>query len=224
MVNEIYHLELLHKDAQLRLLQSQMNPHFIYNIFNNMHWLLKLKRYKDLDTIITGVSVFYSRTLNDGKLLIRIDHIMEQLNSYIQIQQIRFRNRFSFSMKIEPTLQKEEILNHLLMPLLENSIIHGIEPLTGFFHIKITGRNEQSKIIFTVEDNGAGISDEKLSSIRQSLKNETMQEEFFALQNIHRRILLFYGPEYGLNIESKIGQGTCCTVTLPFPELKLDQT
>lgn len=222
MVNEIYHLEIMHKDVQLHLLQSQVNPHFIYNIFNNMHWLLKLKRYDDLNTIITAVSVFYSRSLNDGKLLIRIDRIMEQLNSYVQIQQIRFRNRFSFSMNVEEVLQKEEILNHLLLPLLENSIIHGIEPLTGFFHIEITGVERDGSIIFTVRDNGAGISGDILSDIRQSLDSEDVQGKYFALQNIHNRIRMFYGTEYGLTIESREGEGTCITVSIPFPKLQIN--
>jgi len=147
---------------------------------------------------------------------------MEQLNSYVQIQQIRFRNRFSFSMNVEEVLQKEEILNHLLLPLLENSIIHGIEPLTGFFHIEITGVERDGSIIFTVRDNGAGISGDILSDIRQSLDSEDVQGKYFALQNIHNRIRMFYGTEYGLTIESREGEGTCITVSIPFPKLQIN--
>lgn len=223
LINKVYRLELMHRDVQLHLLQSQVNPHFIYNIFNNMHWLLKLQRYEDLDTMIQGVSIFYSRSLNNGKLLIRIDRILEQMESYLKIQQCRFRNRFTFSLCIEEILYKKEILNLLLMPLLENSIIHGIEPLPGSFHIDVSGKKSDDCIVFTIKDNGAGIPRDELENITLALhqkKNDS--EKYFALRNIHRRIQMFYGENYGLTIESSEGKGTSSIVTIPFPEPKQD--
>jgi two-component system sensor histidine kinase YesM len=220
MINEVYHLELMHKDVQLALLHSQVNPHFLYNIFNNMHWLIKLTRYSDLDTLVNAVSIFYSRSLNDGRYLISIQNTVEKLKSYVQIQQIRFTDRFTFSLDIDDELLDVEILNHMLQPLLENAIIHGIEPCNGMYEISITGKMyEKDKILFRVADTGAGIVPERLEMIQESLEQEEMREGCFALQNIHSRIRMFYGEQYGLSIESTPGEGTAVSVLIPHPQI-----
>lgn len=220
IIHENYHLALMHKDEQLRLLQSQVNPHFLYNIFNNMHWMIKLGRYEDLDTLVRASSVFYSRSLNDGKYLIRIGDIVEKLKSYVQIQQIRFQNRFTFHLEMEEDLLEVEILNHLVQPLLENAIIHGVEPLPGLHRIAVTGRIlEGAYILLQVQDDGAGIPSQKLEEIHQSLELEEVAGEFFAIKNVHRRIQMFYGPAYGLSIESEEGRGTLVTLRIPYPNL-----
>jgi len=217
MFSEIYHLELMHKDVQLRLLQNQVNPHFLYNIFNNMHWLVKLGRYNDLDALISSASVFYSRSLNDGKQSISMYDTVEKLNSYVKIQQIRFQDRFAFNLSFDDDLMEIEILNHLIQPLLENAIIHGVEPVSGMRRIVVTGRIYSSNVItICVSDDGAGIPKEKLKAIKQSLLNEEIQGEFFAINNVHHRIQMFYGKEYGLSIESEERIGTTVTILLPY--------
>ena len=218
MVNEIYRLELMHKDVELRLLQSQVSPHFLYNIFNNMHWLIQLERYADLNTLVNATSVFYSRSLNDGRLLISIQDTMDKLNSYMQIQQIRFQDRFTFELEMDGELLEIEILNHLIQPLLENAIIHGIEPLTGTHNIIVTGKiYQEDKILITVSDDGAGISQERLEVIRENLAKDEVSGECFAMQNVHHRIQMFYGEQYGLSVESTPGCGTTATILIPHP-------
>ena len=219
LFNENYRLELMHKDAQLRLLQNQMNPHFIYNIFNDMNWLIQLKRYDELELLVESVAVFYSRSLNDGKMLISVRGSMEKLQSYVQIQQIRFRDRFICEMRIQEEILDAEILNHMIQPLLENAFAHGVEPVAGKYVILIEGRKVQNDLFFTVSDDGAGIAQDRLLDIRKSFTSEDIQGEFFALQNVSHRIKMYYGDSYGLLIDSTEGSGTTATIRIPYQKL-----
>lgn len=219
MINELYRLDLKHKDVQLRLLQNQVKPHFLYNIFNNMHWLIRLERFSDLDTLVQAVSVFYSRSLNDGRHLICVGDTLEKLESYVQIQQIRFPDRFRFEVRLDEDLRTVELLNHLIQPLLENAIIHGIEPLTGQYRIELSLRRRAAdRILISVRDNGAGIPPQRLEGIRESLLKTEVQGDCFALQNIHHRIQIFYGRDFGLSLESQPGQGTTAEILIPYPK------
>jgi len=215
LFNEIYCLELMHKDAQLKLLQTQINPHFIYNIFNNMSWLIQMKRIDELDELVDAVGLYYRLSLNDGKLLISVSSVLEKLHSYILIQQIRFRDRIKCEFDVDEDLQEEEILNHLLQPLLENAITHGIEPVSGKHTIKVIGRREVDDMVFTVSDDGRGIPPERLEKIKESFKAEQMQGEFFALCNTNSRIKIYYGSKYGITLKSTFGSGTTVVLRIP---------
>lgn len=216
LFGELYQQKLLQKDAELKLLQSKINPHFIYNIFDNMNWLIQLKRYDELETLVDSVSDYYKKSLNAGKDFITVANTVEQLKSYSDIQRIRFRNRFTCSFEFDEDIMDQRILNFMLQPLLENAICHGIEPKTESSSIVLKGNRRGNEIVFSVEDDGIGINSELLENIDDYLNSERSgTDSYFALANIHKRIKLYYGEKYGLAIKSQQTVGTRVTVTIP---------
>lgn len=214
----LYEEKLLKKEAELKLLQSKINPHFIYNIFNNMSWLLELERYQDLQEMIEAVARYYKTSLNSGNDFIKISDNIVQLESYAKIQMIRFKNKFRCDFRIDPKALAQEVPIFILQPLLENAICHGLEPKKDDGITRLTIRARDDKLICAVEDNGVGIAKEKLREIRNRLNSEDTLtvNPCFALANINKRIKIHYGPEYGLAIISKKGYGTKVTLTLPM--------
>lgn len=225
LFGELYEQKLLQKDAELKLLQSKINPHFIYNIFDNMNWLIQLERYEELENLVDSVSAYFKKSLNAGRDFISVADTIEQLENYVQIQKIRFRNRFECTFDFDDEIMDLSIPNFMLQPLVENAIGHGIEPIAGESLIQVKGIKIEDRVFFTVEDNGAGISPEKLINIVQFLESEKTEEDnYFALANINKRIKLYYGKEFGLTIRSTLGAGTKVTVIIPADPVNLPET
>lgn len=221
LFGELYEQKLLQKEAELKLLQSKINPHFIYNIFDNMNWLIQLKRFEELEVLVDSVSSYYKKSLNAGKDFITVSDTLDQLKNYVQIQQIRFKNRFDCEFDFDPDITDMLIPNFILQPLLENAICHGIEPKTEKGHIFVKGIHIDDRVFFTVEDNGVGISIRKLQDIISYLKGEKAEtDNFFALANINKRIKIHYGEAYGLTVKSSEGEGTKVTVFIPTDNCK----
>lgn len=216
LFGELYQQKLLQKDAELKLLQSKINPHFIYNIFDNMNWLIQLERYGELESLIDAVSNYYKKSLNVGRDFISIADTIDQLKSYVEIQRIRFRDRFTCVFEFEEDLLDMKILNFMLQPLVENAICHGIEPKTEKCHISVKGFRSGTNVCFSVEDDGMGITADKLEEINYNFENERAEsDDYFAISNINMRIKLFYGRGYGLKISSMPLEGTLAAVTIP---------
>ena len=221
LFQELYEEKLLKKDAELKLLQSKINPHFIYNIFNNMSWLLELGKYDDLREMIDSVAKYHKTSLNYGSDFIKIADNVEQLKSYAKIQMIRFKNKFDCEFEVNPQTLEYKIPVFILQPLLENAICHGLEPKEDYGYIKITIKRSKEKLICIVQDNGIGIEKDKLDEIKRSLNDESLDSNrYFALSNVNKRIRLRYGPEYGLKISSKKGEGTKVTVVMPLAKME----
>lgn len=217
LFGELYQQKLLQKDAELKLLQSKINPHFIYNIFDNMNWLIQLERYGELESLVDAVSNYYKKSLNVGRDFISIADTIEQLKSYVEIQKIRFKDRFTCTFDFEDELLDIQILNFMLQPLVENAICHGIEPKAEKCHIVVRGFISDKSICLSVEDDGMGINAEKLEEINDHFENEQAQsDDYFAITNINKRIKLFYGSCYGLKITSMPGEGTLVMVNIPL--------
>ncbi|MDF2988449.1 MAG: sensor histidine kinase, partial [Eubacterium sp.] len=224
LFGELYEQKLLQKDAELKLLQSKINPHFIYNIFDNMNWLIQLERYQELEVLVDSVSDYFKKSLNAGRDFITVSDTLEQLKSYVQIQLIRFKNRFTCQFDFDDEILDINIPNFMLQPLLENAICHGIEPKAEESHIQIKGIRIEERIFFTVEDDGVGIDPERIQNIITFLEsNQPESDNYFALANINKRIKLYYGEEFGLTVRSTRGMGTKVTVIIPAKEIAESQ-
>jgi two-component system sensor histidine kinase YesM len=226
LFGELYQQKLLQKDAELKLLQSKINPHFIYNIFDSMNWLIQLERYEELESLVDAVSNYFKKSLNVGKDFISISDTVSQLMSYVDIQKIRFKDRFTCTFDFQPEISDIQILNFILQPLVENSKCHGIEPKVEKCNIVVKGWQSGENILLSVEDDGIGIPQEKLDQINYFMENEQAQtDDYFAITNINKRIKLFYGNEYGLTITSRSSEGTLVTVRIPAAMLaKLEES
>lgn len=210
LIKENYENKLSLRKAEMKALQAQINPHFLYNSLSLINWKAIEAGADDISEVTLALSSFYRTSLNRGKNVLTVEKEIENVKSYIKIQSYMHDNSFDTVIDVDEGILKYQTLNLLLQPLVENAIDHGIdmkEDGRGF--IKIIGRQTADTITLTVEDNGVGMDEETAQKII------TFKSKGYGVANVNQRIRLFYGQPYGLKIESSIGSGTHCTVTIP---------
>lgn len=215
LMDELYHEKLLKKEAELKNLQAQINPHFLYNTLDLIHWMARLNKNDKVSQLAFSLSNFYRLNLGSGKDIVTVRDTIALLTEYLNIQKIRFGEKFSFEIVAEEELMGCQVLRLLIQPLVENAIYHGIEKKKGKGFIKVTVSRRAQQLEFRVEDNGVGISPEKLEQIQECLSRRETKTNF-ALVNIEQRIKICYGENYGLKIESHPDHGTVVRVLLPL--------
>ena len=199
--------------AELELLQAQINPHFLYNTLDSIAILAESDREEDVIDMITSLSTFFRNSLSEGEDIHTLRAEMAQAVSYLEIQQIRYSDILSYSMNIDEDVQDCLIPKLILQPLIENALYHGIKNRRGRGLITITGGRENNKILLRVRDNGIGMDSERLEQLQNGIYQQ--KQGSFGLWNVHQRIRLYCGDPYGLSFESTPGEGTTVTVTLP---------
>ena len=210
LINEVYEGKLLQKQYEMRALQAQINPHFLYNSLSLINWKALEAGKDDISKLTLALSSFYRTSLNRGNNVLTIRQELENMKSYLEIQSCMHDDSFDVILDIQEDILNYQTLNLLLQPLIENAIEHGIDLLEDRKGvIKITGRMDEERIYLYVEDNGVGIEPELLSSILE------FKTRGYGVRNVNERIKLFYGEEYKLQIESSEGQGTRSTITIP---------
>lgn len=216
LIKEVYEQKILSKNSELKQLQSQINPHFLYNSLDTAISMIQLNVSDAAVQIIESLIKLFRLSLGKKNEITTVREMYQNIENYILIQKIRYRERLNVIYDINEDVMECKVLNLLLQPIVENSIYHGIEKKVGPGNIKIIGLKKDHRLIFVVEDDGAGISNDRMNEINkviESFKNDP--EDFFALQNINKRLKLYYGEQYGIAIESKEKEWTRVTVTLP---------
>lgn len=215
LIEELIVEKLRIKDSKLKMLQSQIKPHFLYNIFNNMIWMSEKKNYEGLEQMIYALAGYYKSSLNFGKSFINIADNLKQLQYYSIIQQIRFPNKFEYNIVFEEDILSLEIPNLLLQPILENAINYGVTKKEGKTNIYIHGYRMGKRIYFEFFDNGIGIEKKRLEQIRSAINQEGYQgNEFFALTNVAERLRIYYPDKGKLSIDSSFGEWTFVVLSL----------
>lgn len=211
LVNEVLKSKILQQEYEMRALQAQINPHFLYNSLSLINSRALMADQEEISQMARLLSTFYRTTLNKGKNTISVKDELENIRSYISIQFLMHSNSFDVIYDIDEDILSLTMINLLLQPLVENAIMHGIDhrelPGRGLLHI--TGNLKGDTIQFQVSDNGPGIPKEQLSHIL------TSDSGGYGIQNVHHRIQLFYGPSYGLHYQSDEGVGTIATLVIP---------
>ena len=218
MVSQIKEDERRMRDAELRLLQEQINPHFLYNTLDAIVWLIEGGKNEEAEDMIISLSDFFKLALSNGKDMITIRDEERHIRSYLQIQQVRYRDILSYEIAIDRSVYQYGIMKLTLQPLVENAIYHGIKPKRSPGKITITGgMNENRTITLTVEDDGAGMTPEELARVRKAVEQPGTEEERdgFGMANVAERIRLNFGKEYGITIKTEPGRGTKVSVTIP---------
>ncbi len=211
--------KLKKKEAQLKFLQAQINPHFLYNTLNSIYCISKLHGINEITELSYSLTNYFRISLSGGLELITVREMLDQINFYLRIQNIRYKDQLEITSDIDEELLNYPILKFLLQPLVENSILHGMKNKAGRGLIEITGYILNQTVKFTVRDNGFGICPEELDKIQSALSelsDDIESGNMFALRSIHRRIRLHYGENYGLRIFSIEGEGTVAEVILPY--------
>ena len=218
LVEDIRVEQLNLRATELRLLQEQINPHFLYNTLDNIIWLAESNETEQVVNMVSALSDFFRTTLSKGKDYISVKDEEMHINSYLQIQQFRYRDILDYEINIDKKLYEYEILKLTLQPLVENALYHGIKGKRGLGHISVTGYMIDGLLEFQIKDNGIGMNAERLDAVRKIMTGEmedTREKGGFGLFNVNERIRLNYGREYGLRIESVYQEGTCIWVTVP---------
>lgn len=217
LVEDIRVEQLNLRATELKLLQAQINPHFLYNTLDAIIWLAESNQKDAVITMVSALSDFFRSTLSKGRDYITIQEEETHIRSYLQIQQFRYRDILEYEINIPEEMYQYQILKLTLQPVVENALYHGIKNKRGIGRILVSGRQEGSCLVLTVEDNGIGMDRERLEFVRKMLANqEKMPDDSgFGLYNIEQRILLNYGRAYGMEIDSTYGEGTVVTITIP---------
>lgn len=200
--------------SELRALQAQINPHFLYNTLDSIKWLAKLNHVPEIANIATQLGKLLRSSISCEDDLITVEESLDGIQSYLEIQKIRYNDKFETVIHVNADLYPYRIPKLILQPIVENAIIHGLEDKVGQGHMVINGYLKDRTLVFEVVDDGVGIVPEKMADIRAGLDLSTSKHSI-GIDNVNRRIKLYYGEEYGLDVQSEPGRGTKVTLRMP---------
>ncbi|MBY3620637.1 sensor histidine kinase [Acinetobacter sp. CUI P1] len=215
LIKEVYLTQLQKKEAELEILQSQINPHFLYNTLSSIIQLAKFGQNEKLQKMVLELAKFYRLTLNEGRTMIPVPTEIEQANAYLEIQKIKYGDRLEVMFDFDTEIWPYETIKLILQPFIENVLKHAW--CGDHIHLRIVGRKEGDNILFRIIDDGIGIRQERIDQIFDS-KGHT--NTGYGVRNVDQRIKLQYGPEYGVTIFSRVGIGTSVQILIPAKKRK----
>ena len=214
LINEVYLGKITQKEAELKALQAQINPHFLYNTLSLINWKALAAGEEDISRMTLAMSTFYRTALNRGRNVLQVEAELSNTRAYLEIQSMLHDGDFDYEIEVQPEILQCESLNLILQPLVENAIHHGIEEKTdGRGKISVRGWKEDNCVWFMVEDNGVGMEQEVADKIL------TMESKGYGVRNVDERIRLCYGEKYAMKVESVVGKGTKMTIHFPARRL-----
>lgn len=207
------------RKAEFELLQSQINPHFLYNTLDAIIWLAESGEQKKVVDMVGSLSEFFRTSLNQGKDIVSIREEIQHVRSYLEIQQVRYQDILKYEINVPEELNNCHIPKITIQPLVENALYHGIKNKRGFGRIVISGKKKEQCFVIQIEDNGIGITEERLKQIRESFQNKSPTgQDSYGLYNVNERIRLNFGEKYGISIESIYQESTVVSIVLPCIE------
>ena len=218
LVGEVKSEQINSRNLELKLLQSQINPHFLYNTLDNIVWLSEGGRKDDVTGIVTSLSRFFRTTLSGGLDYITIRQEISHIESYLQIQRFRYRDILNYEIDIPEEFLGYRVIKMTLQPVVENALYHGIKNKRGGGTIRISMHYQGSDLEIDVEDDGIGMNEEdtmRLQRLADGLDKAREDNAGFGMANVGERMRLNYGQRYGLKIESEYGKGTIVKILLP---------
>lgn len=198
-----------------KLLQSQINPHFLYNTLDSIIWMIQSGEYEGAEQMVSLLAKFFRVSLSQGKDMIPLEKELEHATSYLAIQNIRFKDKFEFCVNADKQLMKYLCPKLSIQPLLENAIYHGMEGMYEDGEITINVYEKDDVIHIDVSDNGLGMTAEKIDYIMNNKVVSSKRGSGIGVRNVNERIKLVYGEEYGIYITSELDEGTTATITIP---------
>lgn len=201
---------------ELDALQSQINPHFLYNTLDSIVWMIESERYEEAISMITALANLFRISLSQGKTIITIKEEFQHARNYSNIQKMRFKNKFQINFLLDEKLEKYLTIKLIIQPLLENAIHYGMEVMDGDGEILVSGYEMNGDIYIDVIDNGIGMPPEQVERLLTGEPYERKRGSGIGLRNVDRRIKLYFGENYGLNIKSEPDVGTKVTIHLPM--------
>lgn len=196
--------KLNEREAELLLLQSQINPHYLYNTLDSLYFMAIMHEDDELAEMIMALSNNFRLALNNGEKYIRVSDSIKWIEEYMKLQNMRYNHRFELFIDVEEEIKSKKTLMFILQPFIENAMYHGLEAKIGKGKISVKGWREGENMVFTIEDDGVGVQD------------ISVLEKGYGIRNVKERIRLNYGEAYGVNVESTYGEGTKVTIVVPL--------
>lgn len=205
------------REAELEILQMQINPHFLYNTLDTIIWLAEAGKKEEVVDMVKSLSDFFRSSLNSGKDIVSIASEAQHISSYLQIQQVRYQDILDYEIDIPEEVKEYLVPKITLQPLVENALYHGIKYKRGKGKITVSGRVQEGVCILSVKDDGVGMSKERLRQVQGGLTTKIEDSnDFYGLYNVNERIRLKFGNAYGLHIDSIEQEGTIVEIWLPL--------
>lgn len=222
-VKNQYQNKLITLDSQMKSLEAQINSHFLYNTLESINSIAEIEEIESISIMSMALGNMFRYSIKTKSELVTIADELQHVNDYTVIQQIRFDNRFRLVIDIPESMYEQKVLKLILQPIVENALYHGLQYCNAGDLITIHAACDENTIHFRITDNGTGMTPEELQALRRKLSEEAhftelghRNKESIGLKNIHTRINLYYGRNYGLTIESTQGCGTSIQIRLPL--------
>lgn len=207
------------RKAELRALEAQINPHFLYNTLDSVCWLARAERSDEIINTVVALTKLLRIGLSRGDEIITIGNEVEHVNNYLIIQKMRYRKKFDYIIDVPEEIKEYKILKLILQPLAENALYHGIKSKMEKGTIRISAGENSNTIAFSISDTGIGMSQKQIAVLEKSLEDkDSTKAEGIGLKNVNERMKIYFGEEYGLSFESEEGVGT--TVNFKIPIIK----
>lgn len=216
LIHELYEEKQIRLEAQLKSLQEQIKPHFLYNTLDTISWMARAQDAMDVVHLVDALTNMFRIGLSSGRDYISLAEEKNHVANYLYIQKVRYQDRLRYSIEIPEQYDTCIVPKLILQPLVENAIYHGVKLKRSGGMIRVTAQAENGKLYLRVWDDGAGISPERLNTLRQRQNRPKGEKSGFGLSYIAERIELSYGSQYGIDIDSQEGQYTQVTLCLPL--------
>jgi two-component system sensor histidine kinase YesM len=220
MTREVYLSHINETEAALKRLQAQINPHFLYNTLEAIHALATLEGIKPIQKIVRSLSTLFRYNISPEERLVTVNEEIKYLKVYLDIQQVRFQDKFQMNITVDPAVETMQVLKFILQPLVENAFTHGLEPKSGQGECWISVMDEGASVLIRIYDNGVGMSPQQLETVKKALSDSELvmgryQGRSIGLVNVHQRLKLQYGDLYTMQVESNPNEGTLIEIIFP---------
>lgn len=213
LINEVYTVQIKQKEAELKALQAQINPHFLYNTLDTIYWMCRMENAVESSYLIQALSRLFRLSLNSGNEFTTVRHEIDHLDNYLTIQEKRFEELIRFKINVSDEVLGCKVVKLVLQPLVENAIYHGIEKKGSQGTISVSVFREGNDVVYIIQDDGAGADEEELTKLLEKVEKNNRG---FGIKNVNDRIKLYFGNEYGIKFSSSYENGTTVTVRQPF--------
>ncbi|MDL2237316.1 sensor histidine kinase [Christensenellaceae bacterium OttesenSCG-928-K19] len=223
LINDLYIQRILRQQAQLNAIETEINEHFLHNTLDAARWMIRTGQYEGASVLLFKLSQLFRQSLNVHDDVTTVAQVIQMLENYIDIISLRYGDRFECTMQADEALLECRVLKFIFQPLVENAVVHGMEGSARKLELKVAFEERDGLLVFSVWDNGKGISPGRMEEITRILDaglDAFDDQDCFALKNINMQIKLYYGEEYGLHIESKEYNGTLASFAIPKKPLE----
>ncbi|MBW4841556.1 MAG: sensor histidine kinase [Paenibacillaceae bacterium] len=209
-------LELAQREIKLKMMASQINPHFLFNALESIRMNAHMKGDKEIANVVRLLGKMMRKNLEVGRESIPLKEELEMVRSYLEIQKFRYEERLSYTLSIDPEANIIRVPPLIIQPLVENAVVHGVEDKEEGVHVEVNIERDEDRVRVTVRDNGMGMTPERLREVTSFISGtKEPEQKRIGLRNVHQRLVMSYGEEHGLRIVSEYGTGTEFTFTIP---------